>query len=183
MATVDIGSESYDSFADVDFADVYIAADPISADGWGDLGDDGKGQLLVTATRVLKRQDWRDGVPSFSATPDPIREATVEFAAALVAGYDLAVPAASVLPVRRQKAGPVEVEYFRDLDNPAYRPPPLPPAVWALIRPYLKGEETGTGTLPGSIATGTCGSSITERYNRMDDRIYYGFGPGDRDYN
>lgn len=181
MAKIDIAGEDYDSFAGEDFAEVYILADPLAAEPWGELDQDGKNRLLVAGTRILKRQPWRDGTPSFEETPEAVAEATAEFAAAVLLGYDLQTPASSVLQVKRQKAGSVEVEFFRDLDNPAYQPPPLPPAVWELIKPMLTvAPAPGGAWLPGAISSGTGRGSITEDCYRGTP--YVGFGPGNRDW-
>jgi hypothetical protein len=179
MAEIDIGADTYSSFADEDFADTYIAADPAAADAWAALDQDGKNRLSVTSTRVLKRLSWIDGVPSFDDTPLVVQEATCEFNIALLNGYDLNTAPGSVLAVKRQKAGSVEVEYFRDLDNPAYVPPPLPQAVWELLKPMLVSPAGTDGLLGGAIAFGTGGCNNGEtRLDRM-----YGFGPNDRDWN
>lgn len=179
MAKVDIGADTFDSFAGEDFADTYIAGDVLAAEAWAELDRNGRNRTLVTATRILKRLNWSDGVPSFDDTPLPVQEGTAEFAAAIAAGYDLGTEPAAQLQVRRQKAGSVEVEYFANLDSPAYQPPPLPRPVWELIKGMI-GEDAG-GFLPGSISGGTCGDSITE--NRYSNPRYYGGGPGDRDWN
>jgi hypothetical protein len=182
MAKVDIGADTYDSFAGEDFADTYIAADPIAAPDWAALDQDGRNRLSVTATRVLKRLAWKDGVPSFDDTPLAVQEATCEFAAAILGGYDLQTAPGSVLQVRRQKAGSVEVEYFGNFDSPAYRPPPLPQAVWDLIKSMIHAPAEGIG-LPGSISSGTCGDSVSDDMagGRRDQR-WVGFGPTSRDY-
>lgn len=178
MAEIDISAESYSAFADLDYAEFYIGADATLAEPWGALDDDDKGRNIVTATRILLRQPWKV-VPTFDAPPDAVRDATCEFAGAIANGYDLGTPAAASLQVRRQKAGSVEVEYFRDLDGPAYRPPPLPTAVWDLIKPLLK--STSGAALPLSIASGTDGCSLTEAGLGYGGG-YVGFGPGMRNY-
>jgi hypothetical protein len=184
MAKIDIGPEEYDAFADVDFVDAYLRADSRHATAWlaltGRPGMDEKGRLIVTATRVLRRMDWKDSIPPFEGAPLVVQEATAEFAAAILEGFDLATPAGSTLQIRRQKAGSVEVEFFRDLDNPAYRPPPLPPAVWDLLKPLLGSSGDGDGILAGSISFGTdrCSRECSDlRYGG-----YYGFGSLARDY-
>ena len=69
MATVDIGSNSYEAFADADFADEYLAADILRADSWAILSDDNKGRALVSATRFLLALPWCAEAPSPSAEP------------------------------------------------------------------------------------------------------------------
>lgn len=179
MARIDIEAETYDSFTTEDFNDAYVIADPSAAPAWDAFEQDDKNRLSVTVTRILKRQSWIDGVPSFDDTPEVVQEAAGEFIIALVNGYDLGTAPASVLPVKRQKAGSVEVEYFRDFDNPAYVPPPLPTAVWELLKPMLVSPAGSDGLLPGAISfgTGRCNGS-----EKPVDRMY-GFGPNDRDWN
>lgn len=179
MARVDIGSETYDAFGDVEGADIYLDADATLAEPWAELDEDGKGRNIVTATRILLRQPLRE-VPSFETPPAALVAATYEFAGAIAAGYDLTADPRASLPVRRQKAGSVEVEFFRDIDNPAYQPPPLPRAVWELIKPLIYAPASGAG-VPGSISSGTSGGSVTEGLAGRDDR-WVGFGPDRRDY-
>lgn len=180
MAEVDIGAESYASFGDMEGADVYLDADSTLAAPWAELDKNAKGRNLVTATRILLRQPWREP-PSIDAPPAAVVSATYEFAGAIAAGYDLSADPAASQTVRRQKAGSVEVEFFRDIDAPAYRPPPLPLPVWALIKSLIYAPAEGAG-LPGSISSGTCGGSVTEGLaGRVDDR-WIGFGSGRRDY-
>lgn len=181
MARIDIEAETYNSFTTEDFNDAYVIADPSAAPAWDALEQDDKNRLAVTVTRVLKRQPWIDGVPSFDGAPELVQEAAGEFIIALVNGYDLATPAGSILQVRRQKAGSVEVEYFGNFDSPAYVPPPLPQAVWDLIKSMLTAAPAGGIGLAGSIASGTCGTSITEP-DRFYDRSSFGYGSGDRNY-
>lgn len=178
MAEVDIGVDTYSAFADLDTADLYIAADATLAEPWSVLDDDGKGRNIVTATRILIRQPWKEA-PSIDDPPAAVRDATCEFAGAIAAGYDLSTSPAASLQVRRQKAGSVEVEYFRNIDGPGYRPPPLPLAVWELIKPLLKSADS-EGGLALSIASGTDGCSLADA-GLGYDTPYVGFGPGTRD--
>lgn len=182
MAEVMINGAAYSSFASAEFADIYLAADITHAEPWAALaGEDGeaeKARLLATATRILRRQNWRDGPPSYEDPPAAVAEATAEFAAALLAGYDLAVPPSSILQTKRQKAGSVEVEFFRNIDSAAYRPPPLPQAVWDLIAPLL--GPAGGSSAGGAISYGTDGDSIAEGPGLYEGR--YGLGSFDRDF-
>lgn len=176
MAQIVIGGRDYGAFIDTDYADAYIAADPLNAAAWAALSADDKGRFIVAPTRILLRQPWPNGAPSLDAPPQALKDATAEFAAALAGGYDLATEPGSVLQAKSRKAGSVEIQYFRDLDNPSYRPPPLPRAVWDMIRPLL--GIPGDGLVPLSISSGTrCDDPFVERR-------FFGSGvQGDRNWN
>lgn len=179
MAEVDIGNETYQSFASTDEAATYIGADVRYADQWAALTAKEEGRFLVTATRILLRLAWPTAAPSLDAPPNEVRDATCEFAAAIMGGYDLGVAPASVLQIKRQKAGTVEAEYFRDFDSPAYQPPPLPQPVWDLLRALLVPADSGAAFLPGAIATGVSGCGYGYRDYTLDPyRPYQG-----RDWN
>lgn len=166
---VTIGSNSYDVYADQATADIYLEAES-SATAWRAALDDIKGRALVSATRLLDRQSWqgekaeaaqelawpRSGITDVDETviPQAIIDATCELASAIVGGYDAANKSSTASDTKRQKAGSVEIEYFRSFEDGTRLPLP----VHELISKWLLGA-TGITT---SIATGTDGCSEFE---------------------
>lgn len=96
-----LGHPDANSFTTVEFADVYMSANPHLAEDWTALSEEGKQKLLVIATRVLNhRFKWygtrvhpdqalafpragiiHDGVAyPDNIVPIPIQQATVELA-------------------------------------------------------------------------------------------------------
>jgi hypothetical protein len=178
MDSVTIGANSYDVYAGLDVADVYLAADPNAAVFIAGT-DDQRGQWLVSATRILNRQYWlgekTDGTDQVDAWPrtgtgvDGVDEDTIpqdiidaccELASAIANGTDWSNTQSTANNQKRLKAGSVEVEYFRPGDPSL----PLPLSVWALIAKYMGGA----GTTTGSLANGTC----------QDNPLECGFGFG-----
>lgn len=167
MASVDIGSNSYETYADADAADEYLEAE-FSAQGtaWRAAVDDDKARALVTATRVLDRMTWLgdptesdqplawprtdtdvDGVEN-DEVPTAIVSASIELAAVIIAGTDV-LGTTQAQTVKSQKAGSVAIEYFRGFEDPAR----LPLNVRELLALYL--AAAGTATTGGAIAFGT----------------------------
>lgn len=156
MATVDIGSNSYEAFADADFADEYLAADILRADGWATLSDDNKGRALVSATRFLLALPWCAEAPSPSATDlDPaIPEVAAMLAADLAANPELFNDASGSSNIKRTKAGSAEVEFFSPVDGG----PPMPRKLWdRLIAANLicPGDGAVAAVLDGAVPFGT----------------------------
>lgn len=160
MATVTVGSEDYTSLIGLDEADAYLGAD-VNAVAYREGTEDERARWLVTATRILLRQSWRAGI--VLADVVAIQEATAELAAQIAGGYDAANRSTTASNIARQKAGSVEVEYFRGVEGDGLR---LPLPVWELIRPYLAGSAGLV--LGGALASGTDGCSITGRGNPYD---------------
>lgn len=177
---VEIDGKSYDAFASVDEADDYLAAEPgPDAEAWralGEAGADTKGRNLVGATRIIARQPLRPDVLTTDPIVPALREATILLAAAMANGYDAANQASTASGIKRQKAGSVEQEFFYGAGGGAngqgFR---FPLAIWELIRGLIGGTAIDSG-LGGSIASGTCGRSITEQ-----DYGFGGYGYGDDD--
>lgn len=162
MATVDIGSNSYETYADVDQADEYLAAEA-GATAWraltGDDGEDTKARALVSATRLIDRQQWpgeRDeddqtlawprsgtGVSGVvdDEVPQLVIDASIVLASLIVAGVDVtSVPSTASGRVKRQRAGSVEIEYFGDVGISGTR---LPLQVHEMLAPLF--GYTGLG--------------------------------------
>lgn len=166
MAKVYIDVNVYDSFADIDHADAYLAADVTRAALWGALGEDDKGRALVTATRLLLRQSWIDGTPSLETPPDVVKDA-----AALIAADVVAKPAvadgANGSNVKAVGAGSARVEFFRPVEGA-----PLPPAAFLLLRDLLGSGSSASDPALDNIAYGSEGCRPS-RFPLNDDLPRY----------
>lgn len=164
MATVDIGSNSYTTFADVDKADEYLEAD-YNATAWREAEVDAKARALVTAHRVVNKLLWAgdlaesdqlDAWPRINTgitgviddeVPQGIIDGEIELASYILSGND-AANTTQAQNVKRQQAGSVSIEYFAQLTTPAR----LPLSVQELFRGYLAGASVSYG---GVVASGT----------------------------
>lgn len=169
MPSVTLSANDYETYADVDEADIYLEADPGAA-AWRAAEADDKARALVSATRILDRQRWagsktdedqalawpRSGISGLDEdeVPQAVADACCELASALINGYDAANLQSTANATKRQKAGSVEIEYFRGAEGDGLR---LPLPVMELVGLYLGG----TTSLAGSFASGTCGDSFT----------------------
>lgn len=168
MLTVTLGANDYNVYADIEFADAYLEADP-DADAWRAATDDQKGRALVSGTRVLNVQNWKgsptdeDQTDAWPRTgiddvdedtiPDAIAQANALLASAVLNGVDIVNYTSTANLQKRIKAGSVEVENFRPVDVEGL---PLPQLVWKLIRRFIVGQGVA-----GARSSGTDGCSIT----------------------
>lgn len=175
---VTIASVVYDSYSDLADAKIVLAAD-FGAGAWVGLSDEDEGKTLVTATRIIDRQQWPNppadptqghAIPFVSQNLDEdtqlalAKAAAIELASQLANGFDAQVGTANYL--RRQKAGSVEQEFF-------YSDPTLasqfPKSVMDLLAPlFSDGGAAGNGGFALSIANGTCGESSFEQDYSQD---------------
>lgn len=172
---VQILSELYYVYADLATANLYLNANFL-ATAWGDLTDDQKGQLLVTATRLFDRQCWLgtktdpvqplqwprsgtgiDGVED-NVIPDDIVNGCIEMAFAILDGNEAinqVVPGAQ--KIREQRAGSVSLSFFRNAEGDLrFDRFPLP--VQELVQKYTCG---GTG-VSGLSISGVDGQTVTD---------------------
>lgn len=166
--TATIDGNDFDVYADVAIADIYLSAEP-SAATYRAADADTKARWAVSATRILNRQPWPGTKENdeqalvFGRTgtgwsgyvdgtiPQWLIDASCEMINALANGYDQNVPTTEN-SVKRQKAGSVEIEYFRGVGGDGTR---FPLSVWELIAPYLSSDSG----IAGSYSSGTCGES------------------------
>lgn len=169
--TVTIGSTDYEVYADIATIDLYMEAEA-SAYGaaWRARTDpDAKARDAITATRLLDRQKWpgtktdefqdlefpRDGMGSDCAVDGVIPQRLIDAACVLAAmieqGVDVTGSASIQSEIKRQKAGSVEIEYFRPIDAIARFPLPVQELLACLL--------AGASSLTGVVATGTDGCS------------------------
>ncbi len=157
MATVLIDSQPYITYADVVDADLYLLA-AFHGATWRALTDtDEKSRALVTATRILDRQRWKDSYDTFAEREvvQDIIDASIELANYLVEGNDPQNDQNVSQKIQALKAGSVSITYFRGAEGANLRFPLL---IFELLRDYLAG---GSATLTG-IATGTDKETITD---------------------
>lgn len=181
IPTVTIGRKTYSVYADIDYADDYLMADP-GADAWRALTDqDDKARALVGATRKLNSTAWQ-GQPTYEvepgdlvwprtgvivngaavdpdSIPGPIVDGCCELASQIANGVDISNFVSTIETEKMIKAGPVEIENFR-LAASQYPTYPLPQAAWLLIAPYTAGAG---GASAGAFSTGTGKRSVLDQ--------------------
>ncbi len=131
MATVDIGADVFDTFEDVDGADVYLAGDVLRAPVWAAFDADAKGRGLVSATRLLQTLPLAEPVPTPAAddAPEVLRNVTAMLAADLLADPKLFNDASGNSNVKSVKAGSASVEFFKPVEGGAS----IPLNLWRLL--------------------------------------------------
>lgn len=162
MSDITISANIYSSFASVEQADEYLAADMARYAAWAALSSDNKGRALVTASRYLAGLDWVDGVPSYDTPPAAVVEGTALFAADIAAKPSLGNDASTGSNVKKVKGGEAEVEFFR-------------PTLGAALPPYLLrllGTLLGTDVTWGEGGTAYGSEDCqTSRFDRTDWRL------------
>lgn len=176
LATVTIGGTEYTVYASVAEADLYLDA-AFHAGNWQDqvlTPDETKARALVTATRILDRQNWK-GSKTVAAqtlafpredmglTPEPIVDAndipvdivnaSIEMANSLVDGSEVQTRQTNEDLVRSLTAGSVSITFARESGASAIR---FPLIVHELVRKYL----AGTSSSLRATATGVDGETI-----------------------
>lgn len=170
MALVE-GVNSYGNRAD---ADAYFA-DSINSIAWLVFSTAQRDQGLVSATRVLERQEWagekevvlqdldfpRTGLTDCSrgdVTADEsleiIQEAQYEYALALLSNPKLLTTRdATGTNIKKVEAGTAKVTYFRSQVGTRF-----PLSVTELVSCFFLVADS-SGSISGSFASGTCDSS------------------------
>jgi len=156
MKTVDIGAEEFNAYADQDDADVYLTGSIHAGTTWDDATTANQGRALVTATRILDRQNWVDAYDTQAErfAVEDIRNASIEMALALLEGSDLQTEQSTAQKLQSIKAGSVSLSYFRGSEGTPHR---FPIIVHELLRDYLAGGDFGRS----GVATGVSGKSST----------------------
>jgi len=188
VATVEIGGEAYEVYADVETADAYMAASVgPAAEAWRDAAEVDRARALVSGTRAIDAESWQgekadaaqpldfprtgltypDGsaVPS-DAYPPEVVTASIELAAMLNAGEPISPAQARQTTARRLKAGSVEIENFRQFGPVGV----FPSSVMKLLGYWLAGSG-GTG-FGGAEASGACGRSAFAAPQYKPSRAY-----------
>ena len=159
-----VGTNSYISRAD---AIIYLA-DALHAESWDAASTESKDRALVTAARMLERQQWvgeqatnvgqtmqwprtgvsdREGVELPSDTvPQFILDAQCELAVALLDDVSVQSNADTSTNIRRMKAGTAEIEYFVGKSGTRF-----PTVVHELIGYYLANSSSYIGPFVGGL--------------------------------
>ena len=151
---VDVGSNTYEAFADQDTASEYLAGDVARADGWALLTADQQGRALVSATRMMLVLPWCADAPDPAADPDPVvQEVAVMLAADLAADPKLFADASGNSNVKVVSAASgTSVEFF----SPVSGGPPIPRALWDRLRKAgLVCLDSGIDLMTGPMSLGT----------------------------
>jgi hypothetical protein len=153
---VDVGTETYDAFADVDFATTYLGGDVLRATVWALKDPDTQARGLVSATRLIQRLGWcvdPAPLPDDADIPLVLQEATAMLAADLIAKPAQFADASGNSNIKSVKAGSAQVEFF----SPIKGGPPLPRAVWDMLVNaglvgcgFVGGEINGTPYISGT---------------------------------
>lgn len=190
MEQLQIGGSLYDVYADIAIADDYLNAETWAEDWRCAEGEDSKGRALVTATRTLDKLSWAgtksssaqplewprsgtglstDLVPDSNSVPQRIIDACCVLAGLSLSGIDfLTQPSTASQRVKRQAAGSVSIEYFKDtFDIEGTR---LPTQAWELIAPLFASS---------SVMAGSCGSGLGTASRFSDENRPIGGYPAD----
>lgn len=170
MPQVTISDAQYDVYATVEVIDQYLAGDLQRASAWAALTPEVKAQADVSATRLLQRQAWRDGVPPVEDAPLVVQQATALLAADIAAKPSLGDSASTGSNIKAVGAGSARVEFFSPVAGTL-----LPSAAWALLADLL-GPAPGTLDSPALDNT-AYGSSPCQR-SRFDPTDYGLLGDG-----
>lgn len=179
MATITIGSSSYESYSSVAEADdFYLASSSYAA--WSAYGIDDRKRGLVSATRLLERQSWQGAKVSDSQTLEfprtgltcngvdidsagsstRISDACNLLALKILNGDPVETKSSQEAEVKRIKAGSVEVENFR-LSSSASETARFPVDVMEVIGCFMAGS---TPYLGGTIVSGTDREGVNTDY-------------------
>lgn len=179
--TVIINSQPYFVYADVEDGDLYMAA-AIQGTDWLAATADTKARALVTATRLMDRQNWlgkqvdpaqslqwprsNTGIANYDGTsiPLPLQYACIELALMLIDGSDVQNNQSMAERNRSIRAGSVEIVNFRTPGTEVNTR--FPQIVQELLGPYLASIFS-----PGAKVTGT---DRETQFHRHD----FGFNKG-----
>jgi hypothetical protein len=173
-----VGTNTYATLAE---ANTHLG-DMIGTDSWSFLDDDTKNRALLTAFKLLERQEWQGeavgavdwprtgvldcaGLPVDDASvPVDIKSAQIELAYAITVDNTLVTKTTTADNTKRLKAGSAEIEFFNVDGSPDYTPGRFPSNVMELIRCYLGGPTT----VGGAESFGTeCPTDLDpDRYDR-----------------
>jgi hypothetical protein len=167
MATVTIGGNDYPVYADVPFADAYLAADAVRWESWDDADPEAQKRGLVSATRLLQRTPgWTAGAPpSTDDAPLAVQQACAMLAADILAKPSLSGNASTASNIKSVYADGTGVDFFAS-DSSLVTP--LPSDAWALLvaAGLMGGGNTGAA---GPVYSGGCQESyFPEREGRWN---------------
>lgn len=178
MTTLDIGGNTYDVYADVPTADIYLLADIQYSATWCAATSDTKSSALVSATRYLDSKNWqgdktsdvqplewpRDNVSGVDngTTPQEIIDASIILAAMTVADPTALSASNTTNNVKVAKAGSAMVENFKQSSKSITV---FPSMVQNMIGQWLDGASGG---LSGIVSGNKCTSVFDDDPYRLD---------------
>lgn len=179
MPEVSVGSSDFKVFADLDFADEFLAGDVMRATLWATRNGDAKGRGLTSATRMMLWLPWVSTPPDPADAEQPaiVQEVCAMLAADLLAKPKLFSDATGNSNVKTAKAGSAQVEFFRPVEGG----PPIPLALWILLlNAGLVSLALDDGMNAGAIVSGiSCG--VRPEEGRYADYGWPGYAAEDTD--
>ena len=162
MQTITISAIDFSAYASIAQADNYLLADP-SFSAWSANDADTKGRFLVSATRLLDSQDWKPEYDTQTKreTVQAIIDASILIANSVSGGNTALLGGESTEPeVQELKAGSVSIKNFRDFRSASYTGSTrtnFPPAIAALLKPYLSGGSLGASAKSFGVSGDSAG--------------------------
>ena len=177
LTTITINAVDYIAYASVVEGDAYLNTDPLREVAWEALDAEGKGKVLISATRRLDLERWKgtktggegvqeekwprtgvtysDGTAvSTSEVPQELENATILLAGSIALDSKNAESGSSGSNIKRVKAGSAEVAFFRaTTPGSAVQDE----TVMDLIRQFLAGSGVSTGLASGCDEESTFG--------------------------
>lgn len=141
MESVAIGSANYDSYVSLSEADLYMDA-AAHGGNWRAADEPTKSRALVTSTRTLDRQSWKEeyNTQALRFAVANIKTACIELALAIVEGSEVQNLATTEDTLRSMTAGSVSITNARAT---SIQPTRFPLIVQELLRDYLGGTSDG----------------------------------------
>lgn len=174
MDTINIGSNQYEVYKDLNYVDEYLAGASHAGNYRDETDEDTKGRWAVTATRLIDRQYWK-GSKSVSTqdhafprtgmgvtgvaddtTPDNVLFAYCELISDLADGSSVQTDENQSQKIQSMKAGSASLTYFRGAEGDPKRWPQI---IFELLRDYLSAPSS---TLDSASSSGTDADSVTD---------------------
>jgi hypothetical protein len=174
MELVNVGSNTYEVYQDLNYVDEYLEAASHAGTYRAETDESVKARWAVTATRLLDRQYWK-GSKSVSTqdhafprtgmgvtgvaddtTPDAILHAYCEIISALADGSDVQTSENQSQKIQTMKAGSASLTYFRGAEGDPKRWPQI---IYELLRDYLSAP---TSTLDSASSSGTSAETVND---------------------
>jgi len=148
MALIELAGNEYESYASIEAADIYLAADANLFALWAAAPTDTKARALITSTRYLQTLGWCDGVPSIDDVNPIVLQSTVLLSAKVAQTPGFIESLGSGDNIRRVRAGSAEVEFFQATIAQA-----LPTQILRQLSGMLSGQFGPSGTDGADSAT------------------------------
>ena len=163
MSTVEIGTNTYFTYATRDEADAYLLPTSYNAT-WSALQPDEQSGFLVESARIIDRQKWKADYDTQEKREvvEGIVNGSILIAAMLASGEaDFVAKATTASSTKRLKAGSAEVEYFRDFSQSSQNR--FPVSLMELFGVYLGTNGSASAPVGGSFVSGVSGCSLASQ--------------------